>query len=150
MRPSDITAEKLPLWHGLNERIQTLNKFIDELKKVSAVVPPMRKQHNQQSVHLRGSLASVLCNQAITRFDPAHCACGIDPFSALDSAGRNLRSTSKATDKSVRPTRASLITLGRGGGWKNPKVNVKGDGQECPSHTSQPDHPRSWGRLEEP
>jgi hypothetical protein len=43
MWPSDITAEKLPLWHGLNERIQTLNKFIDELKKVSAVVPPMRK-----------------------------------------------------------------------------------------------------------
>ena len=32
MNPSDITAEKLPLWHGLNERIQTLNKFIDELK----------------------------------------------------------------------------------------------------------------------
>jgi hypothetical protein len=30
--PSDIPAEKLSLWHGLNERIQTLNKFIDELK----------------------------------------------------------------------------------------------------------------------
>jgi hypothetical protein len=32
MSPSDISAEKLPLWHGLNERIQNLNKFIDELK----------------------------------------------------------------------------------------------------------------------
>lgn len=30
--PSDVTADRLPLWHGLNERIQTLNKFIDELK----------------------------------------------------------------------------------------------------------------------
>jgi hypothetical protein len=30
--PSDIPAEKLPLWHGLNERIQTLDKFIDQLK----------------------------------------------------------------------------------------------------------------------
>jgi hypothetical protein len=53
MRPSDITAEKLPLWHSLNERIQTLNKFIDELKKVSAVVPPMRKQHNRKA-YIRG------------------------------------------------------------------------------------------------
>jgi hypothetical protein len=32
MSPSDITSERLPLWHGLNERVQTLNKFIDELK----------------------------------------------------------------------------------------------------------------------
>ena len=32
LTPSDIAAEKLSLWHGLNERIQTLNKFIDELK----------------------------------------------------------------------------------------------------------------------
>jgi hypothetical protein len=32
LSPSDIPPEKLPLWHGLNERIQTLNKFIDELK----------------------------------------------------------------------------------------------------------------------
>lgn len=30
--PSDIPPEKLPLWHGLNERVQTLDKFIDQLK----------------------------------------------------------------------------------------------------------------------
>lgn len=30
--PSDIPAEKLSLWHGLNERILTLDKFIDQLK----------------------------------------------------------------------------------------------------------------------
>lgn len=30
--PSTVRAEMLPLWHGLNERIQTLAKFIDELK----------------------------------------------------------------------------------------------------------------------
>jgi hypothetical protein len=32
MTPNDIMAERLPLWHGLNERVQTLSKFIDELK----------------------------------------------------------------------------------------------------------------------
>lgn len=30
--PSTIPSEKLPVWHGLNERIQTLDRFIDELK----------------------------------------------------------------------------------------------------------------------
>jgi hypothetical protein len=30
--PSLIPTDNLSVWHGLNERIQTLNKFIDELK----------------------------------------------------------------------------------------------------------------------
>ena len=32
LNPSDIPAEMLPLWHGMNERVQTLDRFIDQLK----------------------------------------------------------------------------------------------------------------------
>lgn len=32
LSPSAIPPDKLPVWHGLNERIQTLDRFIDELK----------------------------------------------------------------------------------------------------------------------
>jgi hypothetical protein len=32
LSPSVVPSEKLPVWHGLNERIQTLDRFIDELK----------------------------------------------------------------------------------------------------------------------
>ena len=30
--PSAIPPDKHPVWHGLNERVQTLDRFIDELK----------------------------------------------------------------------------------------------------------------------
>jgi hypothetical protein len=32
LNPSDIPAEMLPFWHGMNERVQTLDRFIDQLK----------------------------------------------------------------------------------------------------------------------
>jgi hypothetical protein len=32
LSPAIVPPDKLPLWHGLNERIQTLDKFIDQLK----------------------------------------------------------------------------------------------------------------------
>jgi hypothetical protein len=32
LRPGNVRDEMLPLWHGLNQRTQNLNRFIDQLK----------------------------------------------------------------------------------------------------------------------
>lgn len=32
LTPGSVRPEMLPLWHGLNQRVQTLDRFIDELK----------------------------------------------------------------------------------------------------------------------